>query len=65
MKEVIVRYEDNGYGNVVGEIVECLIRCKDCKYFDAGYEMGCALDHKWIPSPHGYCSWAERREENA
>lgn len=30
MSEVIVRYDDNGYGNIQGEIVGEVVRCKDC-----------------------------------
>lgn len=41
---------------------EGLVRCKDCKFYDAGYEMGCALNHKRT-SLDDYCSEAERREE--
>lgn len=39
-----------------------VIRCKDCEFYDAGYEIGCALNHKRT-SLNDYCSKAERREE--
>lgn len=78
MKEVIARYTDNGYGNVVGEIVEDLIRCKDCKHrvyladlsVDGVVEWhGCddLYDREGNPmkvDDNDFCSKAERREDD-
>lgn len=66
MSEVIVRYSDNGYGNVSGEIVGELVRCKECKYERDGEEfMWCehpnGLDS--IVKPDDYCSYGERKSD--
>lgn len=79
MTEVIARYEDNGYGNVAGEIVGELIRCKDCKFFimaenkyhedDFEPYPACELFYdNWGEMPievseNDFCSHAERRKE--
>lgn len=30
IKEVIVKYDDNGITNAMGEVVGSIVRCKDC-----------------------------------
>ena len=68
MKVVIIRYEEDENGNVVDEIVEDIIQCKDCKHYD-----GYSCHNKWYgdgfgwyappaKTDEGFCDWAERRE---
>ena len=35
IRECIVRFDDNGITNAMGEMLEEIVRCKDCK---AGFE---------------------------
>lgn len=47
-----------------------VVRCKDCKYYT--YERGCPLresgyfcDGKMLPRENDFCSYGERRADNA
>lgn len=61
MSEYIVK--ETGYpGAVKQEVVGELIRCKDCKHYNAGFE--CLIEGYGIErSADWYCGDAERREE--
>lgn len=63
MKEMIVRYADNGYGNAAGEIVGELVRCAECIYKGEtdGYGPYCNYWHHIIGD--GFCSYGERRAD--
>lgn len=70
MKVVIVRYEEDENGRVVDEIVEDLIQCKDCKFYEEfvnGRGFFCSNERIAVlcgePTEEDFCSWAERREE--
>lgn len=68
MSEYIVR--ETGYpGTIKQEIVQELVRCKDCRYWDTSREWTgregkhkCEIDNLIVP-PDGYCYWGERRED--
>lgn len=78
MKEYIVRENiaDAIEKSIYADRIQELIRCKDCKwhlfYYDAKYRVGYSLcgnpknmlnDSMIDVSADGYCSSAERREE--
>ena len=72
MKEVIVRYADNGYGNAVGEIVGELVRCGECKYYFPyknydgrilGYHCQAPNQQTDFLEPTHYCGFGERRTD--
>lgn len=67
MKEVIVRYADNGYGNAAGEIVGELIRCGECEYW-TGYctnKIWQSPTDDYLPQTYAddFCSYGERRDD--
>ena len=49
-----------------GEIVDELVRCRDCKHCMRG--DFCNLNNEWdkrswqAVEPNGFCAWAERRD---
>ena len=64
MSEYIVR--ETGYpGTIKQEIVQELVRCRDCRYFAI---VNQPYDQTWCwvmqdsVKPDGYCYWGERRE---
>lgn len=62
-KEVIVLYADDGIGNSIGEIVGEVVRCKDCFHFWDGV---CKAHIDVIDvDDNDFCSWGERREDEA
>ena len=66
MSEVIVRYFDNGYGNVIGEMVGELVRCKECRYRAGkinakGFEV-CEASGMDI-TDDDFCSYGERSSD--
>lgn len=61
IKKFIVSYDEDG-----NEVVEELIRCKDCEYYEIipgtqfrNYWCTC---HEFAREPDDYCSDAERRK---
>ena len=68
MKEYIAVERQTDSGGYV-EIVSELIRCKDCRHFEAdldGMTMYCAneiMPTVFVCTGQGYCSEAERKEE--
>lgn len=73
MAEYIVEYPDDlvaeGYVEQFVGIHECIVRCKDCKYFydfedrcsKFAYDNG-AIFVSSIVNPNGFCAWGERRK---
>lgn len=61
MSEVIVRYFDNGYGNVSGEIVGELVRCKECRWHDHICWRIEASEREFMADD--FCSYGEREGE--
>lgn len=62
MKEVIVRYADNGYGNAVGEIVGELVRCEECKHREKNHH--CVMwGQPYLCKDGAFCSYGERRAD--
>ena len=59
MSEWIVKQNQDGQLEVVGE----LIRCKDCKYWNGKYHYCGVIDDFRDWDAYDYCSIAERKEE--
>ena len=59
MSEWIVKQNQDGQLEVVGE----LIRCKDCKHWDGKYHYCEIIDDSRDWDAYDYCSIAERKEE--
>lgn len=59
MREVIMRLIPEEFDeDYHAEILQDLVRCKDCTYWDGTYCADfCTTD------PDGYCSWGERRKD--
>ena len=63
MKEVIVRLASDHIKVKGAEYVQDLVRCGECKYkFMHGSVWEC-LYGLLIPSPDGFCSYGEVRDE--
>ena len=64
-KDWICRYySEHEDGEPDGEIIQELIRCKDCKYYEETDEtIGTCLLTESGAHIEGYCSWAEVKEE--
>lgn len=67
MKEVIVRYVDNSYGNAVGEIVGELVRCGECKYHaEDGWGYG-LCERTYVDylrtAENDFCPYGERKSD--
>ena len=64
-KDWICRYySEHEDGEPDGEIIQELIRCKDCKYYEEQDEtIGTCLLTESGAHIEGYCSWAEVKEE--
>ena len=70
MSEVIVKYSDNGYGNVSGEIVGDIVRCKECKWYGNEQKKIYECCTYWaqdggvlVPTKaDDFCSYGERKE---
>lgn len=65
MEEVIVRYSDNGYGNVSGEMVGELVRCKECRWFNhfedkEHGEWNTCEKHMIFMNFDDFCNYGER-----
>lgn len=64
-KDWICRYySEHEDGEPDGEIIQELIRCKDCKHYTKEGHVRCWNPHGMHPTdPDDYCSRAERKEE--
>ena len=64
-KDLICRYySEHEDGEPDGEIIQELIRCKDCKYYEEQDEtIGTCLLTESGAHIEGYCSWGEVKEE--
>lgn len=65
MKEVIVRYADNGYGNATGEIVGELVRCGECEKGEEAMtgKIRCKSSFDGLcMEKEDFCSYGERKE---
>ena len=64
-KDWICRYySEHEDGEPDGEIIQELIRCKDCKYYEEQDEtIGTCLLTESGAHIEGYCSWGEVKEE--
>ena len=64
MAEWILTDKDIGMDGAYYDYPE-LIRCKDCKYWGQdGYREGCKYA-TCVMTEDDYCSWAERKEDDA
>ena len=51
------------YHDIDKDVVK-VVRCKDCKWRDKGYEVNCvAYNAFWELGDEGFCSNGERRED--
>ena len=65
MSEMIVRFhcDERGIARSWDEVGE-LIRCKDCKHFESGYELCNAWGDGCKTDPDGWCFMGELRGES-
>lgn len=47
---------------IMRNIVQC--RCKDCKHFGTDPKWPICSEHDVVTDPNGFCSWAERKEDD-
>ena len=65
MKEAIIQYNDNPDADGGHMVIsyKSLVRCKDCKYYTAGYACQ-YIDVYPYPEPDWFCADGKRREDN-
>ena len=67
MIEIIIKCSDDvrGSRNIHGEPTEEIVRCKDCKYYNAETETRPSpcpmLSTLYDATPNDFCSWAKMK----
>ena len=65
MKEAIIQYNDTPSGGHLAISLEPLVRCKDCKHWDAD-EHECNIKTGWFAcGADWFCADGERRTDDA